>query len=123
MSEKMRLLKLKKKLKQGKPSFKRQEQDFETRLRKTWRKPKGRKSDLRRKFKGRGSRPSPGHGSPRAVKGLNRLGLREVRVFSIKELDSLDPKTHSVIIGSSVGRRKRLEILSRAGELGLRVEN
>ena len=122
-SEAARLLKVKKKIKQKKPSFKRQEQDFETHLKNRWRRPRGRHSKLRKHEKARGFHPSPGYGSPRAVKGLNRLGLQEARVFTLKELDSLDPKAHSVIIGSSVGKRKRLEIQKRAGELSLRLSN
>ena len=123
MPEKKRLMKLKRKIKRKKPAFKRQEQDFETHLKEGWRRPRGRHSKIRKHEKGRGSHPSPGYGSPRAVRGLNRNGLEDVRIFTAKELDSLDPKKHSVLIGGSVGRKKSLEIRKRAGELSLSLSN
>ncbi len=123
MSEKSRLMKLKRENRKKKPAFKRQEQDFEIHLKNAWRRPRGRHSKLRKHEKGRGAHPSSGYCSPSAVKGLNRLGFQEVRVFTPADLEFLEPEKHSVVIGSSVGKKKRMDILKKASEMKLRVEN
>lgn len=105
------------------PRFKRQEHWAQAMLKDTWRKPKGKQSKMRKHERGRGRMPSPGYGSPSAVKGLDRHGFREVHVFNPSELGSLNRERDSAIIASTVGRKKRLEILKKAESLGIRVTN
>ncbi len=118
---KIRLLKLRKKIKRKKPEFLRQEGWKHVRLAKTWRQPKGRHSKLREKERARGRQPSTGWGSPKSVKGLTKHGLRSVRIMNPAQIDSLDPKEDAAIIGSAVGRKKRLEIMKKAEEKGVRI--
>lgn len=119
----MRMLKLRKKMKKKKPEFKRQEHFRLKRLGAKWRRPRGRHSKLRIERKARGSLPKPSYSSPRAVRGLNPKGLREVRVFSLGELKGIDPEKEAVVIGGSVGKAKREALIKRAKSLKLSVSN
>ena len=123
MSRLERLLRLRRILKRKKPEFLRQNWFRFKKLGEKWRRPKGRHSKLRRRIKGRGFVPHPGYGSPKAVRGLHPSGLVEVRVFNSSQLEGLDPKIHAVKIASTIGRKKRIEIMKKAEELGLRVLN
>ncbi len=116
-------LKARKRGKTARPSFKRQEQDFQKILKKGWRRPRGRHSKLRVHEKGRGGLPSPGYGSPASVKGLNRLGYMEVKVSNVKDLERVDPKEEMGLISSGVGKRKRAEIISAAKERKIMISN
>ncbi len=118
-----RLLKLRRIMKRKKPDFLRQNWFRFPRLGEKWRRPRGRHSKLRKHEKNRGFLPKPGYGSPALVRGLHPSGLKEVRVFNAKELENLDPKQHAVRIASQVGRKKRMEIMKKAQELGLKVLN
>ena len=119
----MNLLKFRKILKSKKPKFLRQNWFRLKRLGKKWRRPKGRHSKLRRSFKAKGFKPNPGYGSPKSVRGFHPCGLREVLVFRPQDLEKIDPKTECVRISSSVGKKKRMEILKKAEELKIKVLN
>ena len=117
------LLKVKVRKARKTPRFKRQELWAQAILKDTWRKPKGRHSKMRKQERGRGRIPKPGYGSPLAVKGLNKQGFREIRVFNPSQLERLDKNKESALVASTVGRKKRLEILKKAEELGVIVSN
>ena len=116
-------LRVRKSQKGAKPSFKRQEQDFQKILGRKWRRPKGRHSKLRVYEKARGGLPTPGYGSPASVRGLNRLGYREVRVSNTRDLDAINPKEEMGLISSGVGRKKKEEIISAAKKKKIRLSN
>jgi large subunit ribosomal protein L32e len=118
-----RLLRLRRILKRKKPEFLRQNWFRFKKLGEKWRRPRGRHSKLRRHIKGKGFIPHPGYGSPRAVRGLHPSGLEEVRIFNPSQLEGLDPNKHAVRIAAQVGMKKRIEIMKKASELGLRVLN
>jgi large subunit ribosomal protein L32e len=67
--------------------------------------------------------PSVGYRSPSKLRNLHPSGLQEVIVHNIRQLEGLHPKFNAVRIGRRVGDRKRIDILDRADELGLRVLN
>ena len=115
-----RLLTVRKRAKRRKPAFTRQEGKKHPRLKTGWRKPKGKHSKLRQSEKARGRVPSMGYRSPRAVRGLSPEGLPPVRVFNPTQLPTT-PAT--VIIAATVGRKKRMQILKKAEELGIKVSN
>jgi large subunit ribosomal protein L32e len=116
-------LRARKTLKSKKPAFKRQEGWRHAKLKDAWRKPKGRHSKQRKGEKARGKTVRIGYGSPSEVKGLNRLGYREVRVHGPGDIEGLDPREEMVVIASSVGRKKREELLKIAAEKNLHVAN
>lgn len=116
-------LKARKTLKTRKPGFKRQEGWRHAKLKDAWRKPKGRHSKQRKGEKARGKTVRIGYGSPSDVKDLNRLGYREVRVHSPGEMEGLDPREEMAVIASSVGRKKKEELLKLAAEKKIHVAN
>jgi large subunit ribosomal protein L32e len=122
-AEKERLLEIRKKIKKKKPSFKRQEWFRMKRLGTKWRKPRGEHSKLRRHIKARGALPTVGYRSPSKVRGLNREGLREVIVRNIKDMEKINKKEEIAIIASTVGKKKRLELLEYAHKNNIKVGN
>lgn len=125
MNEKARLLRLRAKLKRKKPKFLRQEwwrfDKFKNDPK--WRRPKGTDSKMRMKLKGKARSPSIGWSSPRLVRGLHPSGYEDVLVHNVKELEMLDPQRQAARIAHTVGKRKRMAIIERAKELGIKILN
>ena len=115
------LLTLRKAKKTKKPVFKHQDSWKRKRLPQKWRKPKGMHSKMRLKFKGNPKLPSQGYRSPGKVRGLDGSGLKTVLVKSLKQMESLT--SEAIIIASSLGARKRLEIIKKASEKKLKIVN
>ena len=103
--------------------FKRDGAGKKKQLSESWRRPRGLHSKKRRQKKAKGPLPTPGYGSPVAVRGMHPSGYREVRIFTPKELEGLDPAADAIRIGASVGNRKRREIQDQALSAGLKVLN
>ena len=57
---------------------------------------------------------STGYRGPRVSRGLHPSGYREALVFTVGELGEIDPKTHAVRIGHTVGGRNRVKIITEA---------
>jgi large subunit ribosomal protein L32e len=89
----------------------------------SWRKPRGQHNKQREQKKAKGALPKPGFGSPVAVRGMHPSGFFEVLVSSLKELEGINPKTHTVRIGATVGDRKRLVLQETALSAGIKVLN
>ncbi len=121
MSEKMKLLRVRARHKAKKPEFNRHDSHKKIRLSTSWRKPRGLHNKLRRQISAKGSLVKPGYGSPRSVKGFHPCGLPEVLVHCLKELGTAEGC--AVRIASTVGRRKRIEIESKAREMNLKILN
>ena len=115
------LLTLRKAKKEKKPVFNHQDSWKRKRLPKKWRKPKGMHSKMRMKFKGNPRLPSQGYRSPRQVRGLHGLGVDTILVRSLKQLESL--ASGAIIIASSIGARKKLEMIKKAEEKKLSIVN
>lgn len=123
MSDKARLLVLKAKIKSKKPDFIRQDAHKKAEIGQKWRRPKGLHSKMRLHKKGYRRCISPGWGSPAAVKGLHKSGLNMKIVSSLKDLQILKKENDGVVISSTVGTKKRLELLKKIKELQLKVLN
>lgn len=108
-------LELRKRIKGKKPVFLKQDAHKKVRLRKNWRQPRGRHSKMRLKLRGHRKQPSVGYSSPKIVKGLNPQGLKEVRVYNLEDLKNVG-KTEGIIIGRTVGLRKKLKLLKKIKE-------
>ena len=106
-----------------KPKFLRQGAIAYKRLGKRWKKPRGIHSKVRRHEKGKAKLPSPSYGAPRKLRHLHPSGFREVLVHNIKDLEKIDSKKEAVKIASSVGKKKRSDILKKAEEKKIKVLN
>ena len=85
-----------------------------------WHGAKGRQNKFRLGRKGRGQRPKVGWGAENDTKGFVG-GVETVRVENLRELEAVK-KNQGVIVGR-VGARKRISILEKAKEMGLRILN
>ncbi len=115
-------LELREKLKSKKPVFLKQDAYKKVKLEENWRQPRGRHSKMRMKLKGHGKHPSIGYSSPRITRGLNPKGLKEIRVHTLEELNNVK-KGEGVIIGGTVGLKKKIELLKKIEELKLTIVN
>ena len=123
MDKNKKSLQVRRRQKAKKPAFKRQEWFRTVSLKDVWRFPRGIDSKLKRGEKARGSMPNIGYRSPKAVRGLNRAGLKEVRVMNPADLNKMNPKNDIAVIGSTVGRKKRVDIIKKAEESGIKIAN
>ncbi len=118
-----RLLRIRAEAKRRKPEFTRMNAWMLARLGDKWRRPKGLDNKIGHEIKGYPAKVKVGYGSPRLARGRHPSGYAEVLVHNPRELEGLDPALHAIRIAHTVGRRKRIEILKKAEELGLKVLN
>ncbi len=121
--EEYRLLKLREEMNRRRPEFIRQESWRYVRVKENWRRPRGIDSKMRLRKKGKPPLVSIGYRNPKRVRGLHPTGFREVIVYNVKDLETVNPEKEAVRIGGTVGRRKRMEIIKKADELGIVVLN
>ena len=69
----------------------------------SWRRPRGLQSKQRLQKKAKGAHPTPGFGSPVAVRGLHPSGYEDILVHNPMELEGLDAATQAVRI-AGLGR-------------------
>jgi len=104
-------------------TFKRDGYGKKRQLSDSWRKPRGQHNKQREQKKAKGALPKPGFGSPIAVRGMHPSGFFEVLISSVKELEGIDPKTHAIRIGATVGDRTRSGLQEKALGAGFKVLN
>ncbi len=115
------LLKKREQIKKKKPHFIRTDAGIIKRLKKKWKRPRGRDNKIRRRIKG--SLASPSYGSPVKVKGMHPRGFFEVLVSNTDDLLNLDASKHIVRIRACVGTKKKRVIIKKAKELKLSIVN
>ncbi len=86
-----------------------------------WRSPKGMHSKMRNKRKGYPASPSVGYKSPKKEKG-KILGLNPKIINNMKDLQNT-AKNNIIIISQKIGARKRIEIIKKASESGIKILN
>jgi len=91
----------------------------------SWRKPKGIDNRVRRRFKGQIVMPSIGYGSNKKTRHMMPSGHKAFVVQNTRDLDLLlmHNKTYAAEIGHAVSSRKRVDIVARAKQLGVKVTN
>ena len=92
--------------------FLRQDYTVHKRLKRKWRKPKGRQSKLRVRKAGSGRKVSIGYGKKKTDKPI-----------VVKELKALEGIKNDIIISSGMGSRKVLLISKKAKEAGIKILN
>jgi large subunit ribosomal protein L32e len=123
MAEKKLLLSVRKQAKKIKPSFIVKEAKFTSGIKKRWRFPRGKHSKIRQYHVGKPALPTPGYSSPKAVRGLHSSGMKFVVVANLRDLQKLNKETEGAIISSTVGKRKKLDLLKFISENGIKVLN
>jgi large subunit ribosomal protein L32e len=116
-------LRLRKRVKQKKPSFVRQESWKYIRLKENWRRPRGLDNKVRKKFKGWPPPVDAGYRGPKSARALHPSGFEEVLVYNADRLKEIDPKTQAARIAHTVGKRKRAKILAEARDRKIVVLN
>lgn len=117
------LLRARKKVSATRPKFVRQESWRYVRLAENWRKPKGIDNKMRKQVSGVPPLVKVGYRGPKKARGLHPSGYNDRLIHNIRDLEKLDPKVDAARIGHSVGRRKRIDIVSKANTLGVKVLN
>jgi len=86
-----------------------------------WRRPKGRHNKQKLRLKSRPKMPSIG--MKKKIRHKHPSGLTPVRISCLKDLEKIHDKNVILIISRTVGERKRIQIIERASELGLKISN
>ncbi|KAL2206322.1 60S ribosomal protein L32 [Sarocladium strictum] len=91
----------------------------------SWRKPKGIDSRVRRRFRGTIAMPSIGYGSNKKTRHMMPSGHKAFLVNNVKDLELLlmHNRTYAAEIAHNVSSRKRIDIIGRAKQLGVKVTN
>ncbi|MBW3001792.1 50S ribosomal protein L32e [Candidatus Woesearchaeota archaeon] len=117
-------LDLRKKIKSKKPKYLREEHHKKKAVnKKSWRGPRGRHSKMRHGFQGHRATLEVGYGSPREARHLHSSGLLPVVVCNIAELSALDKSRQAAVISCRVGNKKKVVLVNKAKELGLKIIN
>ncbi|MEM1684632.1 MAG: 50S ribosomal protein L32e [Nanopusillaceae archaeon] len=120
------LIRIRKEIKRRKPSYLRIFWHKKIRLKNkkdSWRRPKGIHNKIRKRMKGRPKMVEVGYGSPRKVKGLLGNGKKPVLIHNLEELEKINKEKEIAIIASTVGRKKREQIINKAKELNIEIYN
>jgi large subunit ribosomal protein L32e len=123
MMIKMNKLKLRLKIKRKKPEFIRKRGKIYKRLGLKWRSPRGVHSQLRRHKREAGNIPKSGYSSPKEVRGLHPSGFEEVLIYNVKNLEKINPTKQACRIASTIGKKKRIEIMKKAEYMKIKILN
>jgi large subunit ribosomal protein L32e len=116
-------LKLRKTLKARKPDFLHEDYQKRACIPLPWRKPRGLHSKMRHRFAGHRALANPGYGSPKEAYGLHPSGFAPVLVHTLNELAALNPKAQGAVLGRTLGIPRRMALLGKAKELGVKILN
>lgn len=116
-------LRVRRRVKKGKPNFVRPESWRYVRLKENWRNPKGLDHKVRLMYKGWPPAAGSGYGGPKIGKHLHPSGYKEVLVYNVEDLRKIDPDTQAARIGHRVGKRKKAGVLVEARKKKIVVLN
>ncbi len=116
-------LRAREKKKRKKPNFVSQESWKHIRLGRNakWKRPRGHSSKTRKELKGRLPVVKVGYRGPKDVRDYHPCGAPEALVHAPKDLEDIDEDV--VVRIGSIGTKKKIEVLKKALEKGLKVLN
>jgi len=117
------LLQLRKKIAEKRPDFVRQESWRYKKLATNWRRPKGKDNKMRKQVSGVPPLVKVGYKGPRKARGLHPSGYNDILVFNTKDLMKIDAKKDAARIAHAVGNKKRIDIVTEATKLKIKVLN
>jgi len=123
MVQDKRLIELRKKIKNTRPSFRRVESWRYKRVKDSWRKARGIDSRTRKKQKSGVKSPSVGYRSPKKVRGLHPSGYIEARITTIQDLNNLSKNKHAIKISGKLGSKKRIALIDICQKRGFKILN
>jgi len=123
MKQDKRLMELRKKISQKRPSFRRVESWRYKRVKDSWRKARGIDSKTRKKKKSGVKSPNIGYRGPKKVRGLHPSGYEEVRIITIKDLKNLNNNKHALKISGKLGAKKRIALTDYCQKRGFKILN
>jgi len=88
-----------------------------------WKRPRGKDNKVRLKLKGYPPMAGVGYRMPKELRDMHPSGYEVAVVSSLKDLEKLDPKRFAIYIASTVGLRKRVELVRAAISKGFKVLN
>lgn len=122
-----KLYKIKQKYKSKLPDFIRYDADKYLRLSRhdNWRRPRGIDNKTRLKLKGFPPIVSIGYKKPKEIRGSHPSGYKVAMVSNLTQLEQIKDKKdiYAVILSGKLGLKKRIEILAKAKEYGIKVLN
>ncbi|HDH07376.1 MAG: 50S ribosomal protein L32e [Thermoprotei archaeon] len=118
-----RMLILKTYMKRKKPRFMRMDEWRFKRIGGSWRRPKGLDNKIRLERKGYPARVKIGYRTPKVVRRYHPSGFREVLVYNVKDLEKIDSRKEAIRIASTVGKKKRKEIIEEALKRNIKILN
>ena len=120
--DKSTLLETRKTIKKNRPKIRRSDSwKFHKIKEENWRRPKGRHNKMRLVRKGNCHTVS--FGAPNKVKGLHACGKEELMIYNIKDLNKINNKEQVARLCSTIGTKKRVEILKEAFKLKIKILN
>lgn len=123
-AEAVKKLSSRRRRKETKPVFVRQESWRYVRLSENWRRPRGKDNKMRLSVKGWPKTVSVGYGTPREARGLHPSGLKPVLVSSRRELEEAgSPEGKILVFSSRLGRRLREALAKEAYSKGFVIAN
>ena len=111
------------KKKKDHPRFKRPNVGRSTRSRldDNWRKPRRQGNKQRKKLNKAGKWPTIGYKNPEELQNVHPCGLKEILINNVNDLENLEGV--AIRIASGTGKRKKIEIVKKANEKGLKILN
>lgn len=116
------LLETRKKMKDKKPDFIRQDAHKKLKLDNRWRRPQGVHSKIKDGLSGYRKKVKNGYGSPKEVRGLNKSGLLPVKVNNVSDLKNVK-EGQIALVNGKVGVRNKVVIYKKAIEMKLPIMN
>eukprot|EP00993_Chasmostoma_nieuportense_P005195 NODE_5826_length_605_cov_330.836820_g5661_i0.p1 GENE.NODE_5826_length_605_cov_330.836820_g5661_i0~~NODE_5826_length_605_cov_330.836820_g5661_i0.p1 ORF type:complete len:141 (+),score=9.78 NODE_5826_length_605_cov_330.836820_g5661_i0:76-498(+) len=107
------------------PDFVRLQSHIFARVKPSWRRPRGIDCAMRRRFKGQPKMPRIGYGQTKYLRHVHPDGRKHFIVHNPQELEMLIMlnNKYAAVIAGATGARKRLAIVKRAKELGIKLTN